>query len=293
MRTTQGAVVQPDISLEIEINSVDILNNRNSIVANITDINTNKQANEVNGSQIQVNINQITSNISEINSNAEFMNNTRNVVISNSSRIQENLTNIAINDERIQFSATKILENQTQTRANTAKIAAFGKYSQTGPNLTVTNTTVPTAITNSGSGNLLFPGNILQAGDNYRISVTGTIQTENKDQELEFLVESVGNGPLHSTTFIDLDEVKQDLPFQLHIDITFPRVGASGTVESTSILSYQKGLGSNDARSWQRNGFRGNFDTTREFTLGIGVRWNEADNENILVVRRLLVTKTF
>jgi hypothetical protein len=227
----------------------------------------------------------------------------------NGKSVTIDVSGIAENSARLELVQSTIVENQLALSSNIIKIENvitnntkkfetlesdvkdLSVYCETGPTFVLSNTVVPAILTNNGIGNLTFPANTIKAGDTFNISISGTIQTEDKDQELEFFVDM--NDTVHSTTFIDLDEVKQSNPFHLEIEFTFLKIGTGAYVESSSKLVYIRGTGPNEMRSWMRNGSRDEMNTTVPSTLKLGAQWSSSKVNNILTIRKLLINKSF
>ena len=163
-----------------------------------------------------------------------------------------------------------------------------GKYSQTGSDITVQNTTNPTSILNSGAGSLVFSD--FKAGDNYHLRCAGTIETDTKDEEIKLEI-MLGSVVIHTTTYISLDEVSTRA-WELEMDFSFRSVGLGGELTSNSQFLYTDGDGRNDLRG-QTASSETTVNTTIPQTMTATATWRDADPNNRLVVKQFLITKTY
>jgi hypothetical protein len=160
-----------------------------------------------------------------------------------------------------------------------------GKYSQTGSDVIIQDTALARSIINYGVGNLIFDS--LTVGDNYHIKLSGSIQTDNNDQQLQ-LVFRLGFTTIHTTTYINLDSVSTSYPWELELDFTI----REETLVSNAQFTYNESGGRNDYRGWSSN-YETIIDTSNYMNLTATAQWDNADNNNILIVKQFLVTKTF
>jgi len=160
-----------------------------------------------------------------------------------------------------------------------------GKYSQTGPDIIIQDIAQARSIINYGVGNLIFDS--LTVGDNYHIKLSGSIQTDNNDQQLQ-LVFRLGFTTIHTTTYINLDSVSTSYPWELELDFTI----REETLVSNAQFTYNESGGRNDYRGWSSN-YETIIDTSNYMNLTATAQWDNADNNNILIVKQFLVTKTF
>jgi hypothetical protein len=170
----------------------------------------------------------------------------------------------------------------------------------------------PTSMTLSGAaaskGSLYLPPDVLKEGDCIHIRVSGTIFSEGKNEEVELRV--VANGTdvagfpvtrdLHSTTFIDLAEVKNNNPFEWEVDLQVRSTGIAGLdnglIYSNSQFSYTKAATEEGGKMWNSNGATtdiGLAGPTNDWTLDVLAEWQFGSAANLLSVQMMTFTKTF
>ena len=170
----------------------------------------------------------------------------------------------------------------------------------------------PTSMTLSGAaaskGSLYLPPDVLKEGDCIHIRVSGTIFSEGKNEEVELRV--VANGTdvagfpvtrdLHSTTFIDLAEVKNNNPFEWEVDLQVRSTGIAGLdnglIYSNSQFSYTKAATEEGGKMWNSNGATtdiGLAGPTNDWTLDVLGEWQFGSAANLLSVQMMTFTKTF
>lgn len=169
--------------------------------------------------------------------------------------------------------------------------ATGGKYSQTGGDITVENTTTKTSIINTGAGSLVFGADSLTPGDNYHVRISGDIDTDGKDEEILFEIK-LGNEVVSTTTFIALDSIGGLFPFELEIDFTVRTIGANCEIVSNSQFVYNKNSGDKDFRGWSSN-TSSVVDSTVSNTMTAAVQWDDSESDNKVRIIQFLVTKTF
>jgi hypothetical protein len=199
--------------------------------------------------------------------------------------------NGSISAPKITVSDTLTVTGELQVSNINNLTAVGGKYSQTGPDITITDTTAITSIINTGQGNLSWSGNEFQAGDNYHTRFSGTIETEGKSEELQLVI-SLGGTIIHSTTYMELDEIKSTFPWELEMDWTFRSVGATAELRSNGQFTYNSSDGQNDFRGWSSND-SATIDTTGPLSLTATAQWETGQNNNTVVVKQFLLTKTY
>jgi hypothetical protein len=163
-----------------------------------------------------------------------------------------------------------------------------GVFSQTSGDIVVQNTNQETSITSTGQGSLLFPANTFKAGDNFHLKCSGNIETDGKDEQLLIQIK-LGSTVIHSTTFIDLDDVKDLYAFELEMDFSFRTVGTNANIQSNSQFTYLKANDSNDYRGWSSN-TASSVNSTTNLTLSATATWASADASNILQIKQFLLT---
>ena len=245
-----------------------------------------RTAYDTNTNNILINKNNI--DINKVSSEA-FQFQTEGQVADIASNVANNTTSSNNNASDI-----TILASNINTLDQVVADLSYSKYIQTSLPLIVSDTNQDFSLVTSGKGSLNFPANSIKQGDSYHIRIAGEIQTENKNQELLFIVGVISNGLLFNTSYIDLDNANNTgYPFELEIDIVFKTVGISAIVESSGFLYYMKGSGRDDARGWGANTLRENMNTTVAINIGISAKWETAAVNNALTIRQLSMTKTF
>jgi hypothetical protein len=131
------------------------------------------------------------------------------------------------------------------------------------------------------------------AGDTYHVKIGGTIQTEGKTDEITVEIQ-VGSNVVFSTSAINLDEAKNDNPFELECDITCYTGGANPVFYANGFFVYSNndGTGANNGRSWASE-----TDSTFAFggseDFGVFVEWSIANVNNRFIVKQLYINKAF
>ena len=129
-------------------------------------------------------------------------------------------------------------------------------------------------------------------GDNYHLRCSGTIETDGKNQGLQIEIK-LGSTVIHTTNYIDLDDVKATYPWELELDFTFRTVvGVSASLRSNAQFTYNKDNDQNDYRGWSSNDSATILATTSH-TLTASATWANAAAANIFVVKQFLITKTY
>jgi hypothetical protein len=103
---------------------------------------------------------------------------------------------------------------------------------------------------------------------------------------------ALGGTTIHSTTYIDLDEIKSTFPWELEMDWTFRSVGATAALRSNGQFTYNKSGGYNDFRGWSSND-SATIDTTASLSLTATAQWNSAEHDNTFIVKQFVLTKTY
>lgn len=176
-----------------------------------------------------------------------------------------------------------------------------GKYSQI-TDVTVVNTAdriLLTPLSAIAKGSPHFPPNVLVEGDCLHVRISGTIGTEdNKDQEvdLNLTATSVEQGEIiiHQTSFVDLNEVKGQFPWEWEVDLQVQEIaGATSRIHCNSQFSYSGKADSNGGKLWNSNSETLTLDTTILQTLGVWAQWQQAHPDNYLDMKMCVMTKTF
>jgi hypothetical protein len=130
-------------------------------------------------------------------------------------------------------------------------------------------------------------------GDTYHVKIGGTIQTEGKTDEITLEIQ-VGSNVVFSTAAINLDEAKNDNPFELEVDITCYTGGANPVFYANGFFVYSNndGTGANNGRSWSSE-----LDSTFAFggseDFGVFAQWSIANANNRFIVKQLYINKAF
>jgi hypothetical protein len=166
-----------------------------------------------------------------------------------------------------------------------------GKYSQTSGDITIADTTAVTSIIGTGQGSLTWAANTIQIGDNYHLKCSGLLESDGKGHELELVI-ALSGVTIHTTTFIELDDVKSVFPWELELDVMFRSVGASAQLVSNAQFTYNKDDGKDDYRGNSSND-DAVINTEVSQTLTATVQWAETGSDNLFVIRQLVLTKTY
>jgi len=167
-----------------------------------------------------------------------------------------------------------------------------GKYCKTDAFQTLTNSVAETSMIGTGQGNLTLAQ--VNAGDNYHVKISGTIATESKLDEIAFRID-VGNEEVFETTFINLAEVKSNNAFELEVDVTARTSGANAEWYSSGVFLYSanNGAGENDGKQWISEKSVVSAGLVFPATIDLTAQWTIASVDNILIVKQVIITKTF
>jgi hypothetical protein len=166
-----------------------------------------------------------------------------------------------------------------------------GKYNKTGDDITITNTTSKVSMLNSGVGNLLWGSRSVRLGDSYHIRVSGTIETDGKSNSILFEIK-LDTRIIHSSDFIDLEDVKSSFPFEIEVDFTFYSNNSNADINASSQFVYVKNTGSDDFRGSTSN-TQSTINAFRDNTLTATAQWNNQSTTNVLIVKQFTISKTF
>lgn len=163
-----------------------------------------------------------------------------------------------------------------------------GKYSQTGGNATVANTTTQTSLVNSGAGTLVFQPSEWTAGATYHVKMSGTIDDDGKNEEVEIALQ-LGGATIHTTTFIDLDDIKGTFAWELEVDICYR---GSNTFFTNSQFTYMKDANAGGYKGWAQSQ-SASITVSVPVTLSATAQWSNAIITNSLVCQMFYVTKVY
>jgi hypothetical protein len=166
-----------------------------------------------------------------------------------------------------------------------------GKYNKTGNDITITNTTSKVSMLNSGVGSLLWPANSVKLGDSYHVRVSGTLETDGKSNSILFEIK-LDTRIIHSSDFIDLDEIKSSFPFEIEVDFTFYSTNSNADINASSQFVYVKNTGSDDFRGSTSN-TQSTINAFRDNTMSATAQWADQSPNNILVIKQFTVSKTY
>ena len=183
------------------------------------------------------------------------------------------------------------LNNTLNEIQNTMAIQKPGKYSMTGVATTCT-TTTPTSLIGTGVGSKIFELKTLKTGDSYDVYMSGTIRTKDGNQELKLDV-FLGSTLMHTTTFIDLDNVGAPFSFEWMVRFTCKLQGAAASFYSSSKFFYSTGTSVNASlRGWLQN-TSSIQNTSIQNTIDVRGQWNSNQVENNMTVNALCVSKCY
>jgi hypothetical protein len=167
-----------------------------------------------------------------------------------------------------------------------------GKFCKTDAFQTLSNSTVETSMIGNGPGNKTLAQ--VNAGDNYHFKISGTIQTESKLDEVAFRI-NVGTVEVFESTFINLAEVKVDNAFELEVDLTARTGGTTPQWYSSGVFVYSanNGAGEGDGRMWISETNVVSTELLFPVSIDFSAQWSVQALNNILIVKQVVMTKTF
>jgi len=164
-----------------------------------------------------------------------------------------------------------------------------GKYSQTGGNINISNTTVASTLINSGAGTLTFEPAEWTNGATYHIKISGTIDDDSKLEEVEIKI-LLGGTEIHTTDFIDLEDITSQKAWELEVDLTYK---GGVNFRSNSQFTYLKNGGGNSYKGWARSQSRLLPSIASAMDLTATAQWTNANANNIFIVQMFYVTKVY
>ncbi len=170
---------------------------------------------------------------------------------------------------------------------------AYGLFAQTGDSLTVSATTVETAIIGPGVGVLSVPPNTFQIGDSFQVSMDGDITCINT-ATIHIHVRTTGGIVLIDTGVLNLDTTTNRHWF-LNLFFTIRQIGGTtvASISSGGIFSYVKDSGQTYEGFPLSQVNNTTFDTTILNTLDVTVLWNTNNAGNRIFSRNLTLTKIY
>jgi len=186
---------------------------------------------------------------------------------------------------------------QVQETGNNVLTRIGGKYSQSGLDVNVTNTTEKTSLIKSEIGTvgtLTFQPHEITAGSCYRLSLFGDIQTGRRNQELNIEV-TLGETLVFSTQeYIVLEDTGEIRPFRFECDMACYRIQES----IATIFSY--GQFTYTSKNFSRYEYHGNvfhyenivaIDLAERHVLDVTAKWGDDREDNKFNVKTIVLTK--
>ncbi len=171
-----------------------------------------------------------------------------------------------------------------------------GLYTQTAQSTPVVNTTVETSIINGGIGTLTVPENGFQVGDTFKAYLSGPLSALNNNT-IELHTHAVGPAYdailFDSNTFALSGTTNKD--FELQIWFTIRSIGPAGvaSIYSSGKFLYNKDANNNPERLSFSSLNNTTFDTTKQNTLYVSVKWGTASPSNSIATEQFVLSKLF
>ena len=166
-------------------------------------------------------------------------------------------------------------------------VNTYGLFSQTADGPSVGNTLVETSIVGTGVGSLTVPANFFKVGDSFHAKIGGLISTQPNH---EITIRAKSGSTVLETTGIIILELATNQPWELELDFTIRSIGATGEIKTNGNFVYNR----------DTNVYVGTvlgdvevLDTTVPNTLDITAEWGQEDTSDSIVVKQLILTKTF
>lgn len=171
-----------------------------------------------------------------------------------------------------------------------------GLYTQTATSVAVVNTTVETSIINGGIGVLTVPAYGFKVGDTFKAYLSGPLSVLNNNT-IELHTHAVGPG--YDAILFDSGSVAlagaTNKDFELQIWFTVRAVGPAGTasIYSSGKFLYSKDANTNPERLSFSSINSTTFDTTKNNTLYVSVKWGTASPSNSIATEQFVLSKLF
>jgi hypothetical protein len=168
----------------------------------------------------------------------------------------------------------------------------YGLFSQTGNNITITNTTAESTLIDTGVGTLNVPANGFKLGDTFQGQFMGLLSSLN-NATLNFRVKS-GSVVLATSNAQTLPAITSGI-WLLTLDFTVRTIGGPGVASIVSFGTFYDIKQSNN----QQQGFSfysinsTTFDTTIVNTLNVTAQWGEANTSNSIHPDIFVLNKIF
>jgi hypothetical protein len=168
----------------------------------------------------------------------------------------------------------------------------YGLFSQTGNNITITNTTTESTLIDTGVGTLSVPANGFKVGDSFQGTMLGQLSSLN-NANITFKIKS-GSVVLADSGTEVLPSTSNSI-FLLTLNFTIRAIGAAGVASIVSFGTFYDIKQSNS----QQQGFSftstnsTTFDTTIANTLNVTAQWGAASTSNSIHPDIFVLNKTF
>ena len=168
----------------------------------------------------------------------------------------------------------------------------YGLFSQTGNNITITNTTAETTLIDTGVGTLDVPANGFKVGDSFQGQFMGILNSLN-NSTLNFRVKT-GSIVLATSNAQQLPAITNGI-WLLTLNFTVRAIGGPGVASIVSFGTFYDIKQSNN----QQQGFSfysinsTTFDTTIANTLNVTAQWGAASASNSIHPDIFVLSKIF
>ena len=120
------------------------------------------------------------------------------------------------------------------------------------------------------------------------MKMSGTIDDDGKNEEVEIALQ-LGGATIHTTTFIDLDDIKGTFAWELEVDIAYR---GSNTFFTNSQFTYMKDVNAGGYKGWAQSQ-SASITVSVPVTLSATAQWSNAIITNSLVCQMFYVTKVY
>lgn len=168
----------------------------------------------------------------------------------------------------------------------------YGLFSQTGNNVTVTNTTAESTLVDTGIGTLSVPANGFKVGDSFSGQFMGILSSLN-NATLNLRIKA-GSVVLATSGAQTLPSSTNNI-WLLTLNFTIRSIGAAGVASIVSVGTFYDVKQSNG----QQQGFSfysinsSTFDTTIANTLNVTAQWDTASTSNSIHPDIFVLQKIF
>lgn len=168
----------------------------------------------------------------------------------------------------------------------------YGLFSQTGNNITITNTTAESTLIDTGVGTLSVPANGFKVGDSFQGTMLGQLSSLN-NANITFKVKT--GAVILADSGIEILPSTSNSIFLLTLNFTIRAIGGPGVASIVSFGTFYDIKQSNS----QQQGFSfysinsTTFNTTIANTLDVTAQWGAASTSNSIHPDIFVLNKTF